>query len=470
MKPLLTSPGYSPGAPGVLGPLLALALPVLVEETLNLLVGWTDWWLAGWFIGGDEPLAAMGLLAYIMWLIPSCFSFVGIGATAVVARATGAGKREEAEFATQQAIWLGSGFALGAVVLIYVGGAAFVWVMGFSGPTTEFALRYLWVLNFAVPFIMFEQIATACLRGAGDTVSGLQARVLVNLTNAVISAACVTGWGPFPHWGWEGLAVGTLCGHIVGATALLLIMLSGRGGVKLRTKFIAVDWPLMRRILRVGLPGGFDLLVIIGCHLAYARVINSLGTTAQAAHGLGVQIEAMSYLAGASFAVASATMAGQALGANNPARAVRSTLTGSGLAMAVMCSAGLLFFLFGEHLAEFFARQPSETTRMTGQLLKIVAISCPFLAVLQIVSGTLRGAGDTTWPLITTLAGLICIRVPGAMWLAWDEVPLSTLNISIPGWGLGVHGAWIAMVIDVAVRSLLIAGRFAGGKWRQVNV
>ena len=65
--------------------MLALALPVLVEEALNLMVGWTNWWLAGRFIGGDEPLAAMGLLAYIMWLIPSLFSFVGIGATAFVA-------------------------------------------------------------------------------------------------------------------------------------------------------------------------------------------------------------------------------------------------------------------------------------------------------------------------------------------------------------------------------------------------
>jgi putative MATE family efflux protein len=463
MQPLLSSPG-------VLRPLLALALPVLIEETLNLLVGWTDWWLAGWFIGGDEPLAAMGLLAYLMWLIPSFFSFVGIGATAVVAREMGAGKREAAAFATKQALWLGLGFAVTAVLLIYGGGSAFVWAMGFTGTTAELALRYLWILNLAVPFIMFEQIATACLRGSGDTVSGLQARVLVNLTNAAVSAACVTGWGPFPHLGWEGLAVGTLCGHIVGASALAAIMITGRGGVKLGLGYVPPDWEAMRRILRIGVPGGVDVLVIISCHLAYYRIISSMGTAAAAAHGLGVQIEAMSFLAGASFAVAAATLAGQALGANDPARAVRSTLTGCGLAMATMCSAGLLFFVFGEQLAVMFAKEPSETTRMTGQLLKIVAISCPFLAVLQIISGTLRGAGDTTWPLMTTLAGLICIRVPGAMWLAWDEVPLSLFGTSIPGWNLGVHGAWIAMVVDVAVRSVLLAGRFAGGQWRHVKV
>ncbi|WP_254511344.1 MATE family efflux transporter [Anatilimnocola floriformis] len=455
---------------GVLRPLVALALPVLVEEALNLAVGYTNWWLAGRFIGGEDPLAAMGLMAYISWLIPSSFAFIGIGATAFVARSVGAGKRADAEFATQQAMFLGVGFALLAMLVIFFGGGAFVNAMGLQGDAASFGARYLRLLNLAVPFIMFEQIGTACLRGSGDTISGLQARVLVNLVNAIVSTGCVTGWGLFPKLGWEGLAAGTVCGHLAGSSALLLIMLSGRGGVRLSLQTLKIDQPLMRRILRVGVPGGFDLLVIIFCHLVYYRIISSLGTAAQAAHGLGVQIEAMSYLAGLSFSVAAATMVGQSLGAENSERAVRSTLVGSGLAMAVMCTAGLLFFTFGEQLAVFFAKEPGEMTRMTGQLLKIVALSCPFLAVLQVVSGSLRGAGDTTWPLMVTLAGLICIRVPGAMWLAWAELPLPFLHTSIPGWNLGVHGAWMAMVTDVAVRSVLMAIRFAGGKWQHAKV
>ena len=462
-KPILASPG-------VLRPLIGLALPVLIEEALNLLVGYTNWWLAGRFIGGEDPLAAMGLMAYIMWLIPSSFAFIGIGATAIVARSVGAGKRSEAEFATQQAILLGAGFALIAMLVILLGGSTFVNAMGLKGDAAALGARYLQLLNLAVPFIMFEQIGTACLRGSGDTISGLQARVLVNLVNAVVSTGCVTDWGFFPNLGWEGLAAGTVCGHIAGSSALLIILLSGRGGVRLSWGSLKVDWLQMRRMLRVGVPGGVDLLVIIFCHLVYYRIISSLGTAAQAAHGLGVQIEAMSYLAGLSFSVAAATMVGQSLGAQNPDRAVRSTVVGSGLAMMVMCTAGLSFFLFGEQLAVFFAKEPNEMTRMTGQLLKIVALSCPFLAVLQVVSGSLRGAGDTSWPLMVTLAGLICIRVPGAMWLAWPEVPLPFLQTSIPGWNLGVHGAWMAMVTDVAVRSVLMAIRFAGGKWRHVNV
>ncbi|QDU28383.1 Multidrug resistance protein MdtK [Anatilimnocola aggregata] len=455
---------------GVLRPVLMLALPVLAEESLNLLVGLTDWYLAGNFLVGEEPLAAMGLLAYVMWLIPSFFSFVGIGATALVARFIGAGNREQALHVTRQAILLGLFLTLLVMAVCFGGGPTFIRAMNFTDLTAELAERYLVILAWAVPFIMFEQIATACLRGSGDTVSGLQARVLVNLTNCLLSAALVTGWGPFPHLGWEGLAIGTLCGHIVGATVLLVILLRGRGGIALAWQWEKFDIPTMRRILRIGLPAGFDLLAVIVCHLIYAGIIYSFGKTAQAAHGLGVQIEAMSYLAGSAFQVAAATMCGQSLGAQNPARAVRSTLVATGLAMATMCTAGFFFFTHGEQLAVIFAREPGKTTHLTGELLRIVAISCPFLAVLQVTSGALRGAGDTTWPFLTTLAGLICIRLPGAAWLGLSSIPLPFSDLEIPGFGWGAQGAWIAMVADVAVRSVLISARFAGGKWQHVNV
>jgi putative MATE family efflux protein len=456
-------------SPTVIRPLLALALPVLAEEMLNMLVGFTNWFLAGRFVPGNEPLAAMGLMAYIMWLLPSLFSFVGIGATAIVARFVGAGDRLQAAYATRQALWLGLVVTLVVALLCYFGGPTFIRALRVEGKAADLALRYLRILTHAIPFIMFEQIATACLRGSGDTVSGLLARVLVNLTNAILSAALVTGWGPFPRYGWEGLAIGTYCGHLVGALTLLVILLRGRGGIQLTLRWEKLDYGLMRRILRVGGPGGVDIIAVITCHLVYAGVIYSLGPVAQAAHGLGVQIEAMSYLSGLAFQVAAATMAGQALGAADSPRAVRSTLSACLLAMILMCSAGSLFFILGRQFAEIFS-PPSPTTQMTGELMKIVALSCPFLAVLQVLSGALRGAGDTTWPLTITLAGLIFIRIPGSMWLAWDNVPLPLLNVSIPGFGWGVHGAWIAMVIDVAVRSFLIAGRFASGRWKQVTV
>src|SRR6476619_5462214 len=93
--------------------MLALALPVLAEEALNLLVGYTDWFLAGRFLQGQEPRAAMGLVAELLWLLPSLFSVVGIGALAVVARLVGEGNREQAAHVARQSLILGCLAALG---------------------------------------------------------------------------------------------------------------------------------------------------------------------------------------------------------------------------------------------------------------------------------------------------------------------------------------------------------------------
>ena len=462
--------------------MLVLAVPVLAEESLNLLVGYTDFFLAGRFLPGDEPLAAMGLMAYFLWLLWSQFSFVSIGALALVARMVGAGQRHEAAHATRQALLLGTLVAGVVVAAVLLGGGLLVHAMNLRGEAARLAVRYIWIVAPAIPFLMLEHVGTACLRGTGDTVTGLLARVAVNGVNIFVSTALVTGYGPFPTLGWDGLAIGTACGHVVGGLFILWRLAQGRGGVSIadfgdsgRTArpmvaAVQVDWPLVRRILRVGIPGGVDVLSVLTCHLIYVAIINRLGTVAQAAHGLGVQIEAMSYLPGSAFQVAAATLAGQALGAADPRRAVRGVLLCVGSAAAIMTVAGLVLFFAGESLAVVFIGERNESALLVGHLLKIVALSCPPLAVLMVTSGALRGSGDTAWPLAFTFIGLVCVRIPGACLLAWNEVPLPLLGVSIPGFGLGVAGAWWAMVADVILRSLLVAGRFLQGGWKKVSV
>jgi putative MATE family efflux protein len=452
--------------------MLVLALPVLAEESLNLLVGYTDFFLAGRYLAGKDSLAAMGLVAYILWILPSLFSFVSIGGLALVARLVGAGDRAQAAHATRQALLAGTFFAAAGIVLALTAGSWFVRAMNLEGEAAALATRYLWILTPAIPLIMLEQVGTACLRASGDTVSGLVARVVVNIANLAISTALVLGLGPFPQLGWDGLAIGTTCGHVLGGAIILGRLIQGGGGVSIAAGAASFrpDMALIRRMLRVGLPGGMDIVAVLVCHLFYVAIINSLGTLAQAAHGLGVQIEAMSYLPGSAFQVAAATLAGQALGAADPRRARRAVLYCVGSATSIMCVAGLVMYFAGEQLAALFTGGPTETSVLVGQLLKIVAWSCPPLAILIVMSGALRGSGDTTWPLAITLVGLAGIRIPGACLLAWDEVRLPWLDVAIPGLGLGVAGAWWAMVVDVTLRSILTASRFLHGGWLRTRV
>jgi Na+-driven multidrug efflux pump len=168
--------------------------------------------------------------------------------------------------------------------------------------------------------------------------------------------------------------------------------------------------------------------------------------------------------------VAAATIAGQSLGAADQRRAVHGVLLCVGWAAAIMTLAGVVMYLGGESLALFFTGAPSETTALTGRLLKIVALSCPSLAILMVLLGAFRGSGDTAWPLAITFIGLVGVRLPGACLLAWDEVHLPLIDVVLPAAGLGVAGAWYAMIADVILRSLLAAGRFVHGGWQATRV
>jgi Na+-driven multidrug efflux pump len=184
-----------------------------------------------------------------------------------------------------------------------------------------------------------------------------------------------------------------------------------------------------------------------------------------------VQIEALAYLPGSAFQVAAATMAGQYLGARNPRRAVRSVLTACLVGGGVMCLAGLAFTFAGGPLTAFFLGDRDLATRGTTiELLKIVAISEPFLAATMILTGALRGAGDTRWPLLFSLIGFALVRLPLAVIFAHEQVTLPLLGVSFAGFGYGVMGAWFAMVADIVVRSLLVTARFVQGGWLAARV
>jgi putative MATE family efflux protein len=458
-----------PAAPSTLLSVLYLAGPVLLEQLLHLSVAFVDQWLAGREL--ETPhLAAIGLIWYILWLIPSLFGAISIGATAVIARLVGAGQRHEAVHVANQAMVAGM-----ALALLITLGLAFlrlplIQLAQLDREASALAARYLLFLLPVIPLMMVEHVGIACLRGAGDTISGFLAMSALNLTNLVLGFGLVTGWGPFPRWGWDGLAMGTACGHAVGAVVILLFLLGGRAGLRLRPSHWRPHPPTFARLLRVGIPGGVDMTSVVLCHLWFLAVINAMGTLSAAAHGIAVRIESLAYLPGSAFQVAAATLTGQCLGAGDVPQAVRSVRTSLGLCLLLMGGAGVLFYTAAESLTYFFlGEQTREAGPIAVPLLRIVALAMPALALETVLLGALRGAGDTTWTLGVTFFGFLVIRIPLAYFLAWDAVALPG-GFILPAMGWGVRGAWYAMVADIFVRSMLVLFRFRQGGWSQVRV
>jgi putative MATE family efflux protein len=451
--------------------MLALALPVLAEQLLGVMVGYVDMILTGHLLHTDAHIAAMGSLAYLLWLLNSLFAAAAIGATAVVARLVGEGKLPLAAHASNQALLVGLLSSIPITLLYLLGGETLSRWLQLDAVAAELAGRYLFIIALAVPLIAVQRVGIASLRGAGDTISGMVAMVLVNVVNLVVGLVLVTGWGPFPNLGWDGLAIGTAVGNAVGGVLILAYLVAGRAGLPLSLDALRPDMPMIRRLLRVGIPGGIDTLSILLCHLWYLSIINAVSTLDAAAHGLGVRIESLAYLPGTAFQVAAATIAGQALGAADPLRARHGVWMATLVGGALMTAAGVLFAFTPDVFALLFlGTTESPVASLTIFLLKIVAMAMPALAVVMILSGALRGAGDTRVPLLITFAGYLLLRIPAAYLLAWDEIPLPLVDITLHGAGWGAAGAWIAMVVDIYLRASLVLWRFTHGGWTRVKV
>ncbi len=456
---------------GLLRPLLALALPVVVINYLHVAVEYVDTWLAGNFLAGAAPLAAINQIRYLMWFVFMLFAVVSIGATALVARSVGAGDRRSAVAATNQAFVLG----LGASLVLTAAGWAWleplVSLLQLSTGAQRLAITYLRIILPLLPAIMIEEVGIACLRGAGDTVSGLVIVAVVNVVNVVVSVGFLLGLGPLPELGWLGLAIGTATARLVGGLIIFLLLLRGRAGLRLRLGSMRPDRQMQRRLLRIGVPGGIDSIVVVICHMGFVALINRLGNLAAAAHGVGVSIEALAYMPGAAFQAAAATLAGQFLGAGQPRRASHSVWLACLVSCGLMSLAGLLFFFGSAQLAGFFlGPSNAEVAPVAAHLLRITAVSMPALALSMVLTGGLRGAGDTRWPLFISIVGLVGVRIPLAVWLAYDVVHVPLVGVEFAGWNLGVVGAWYAMVVDVYLRCLLTSLRWWHGGWQRVEV
>ncbi|MDL2318848.1 polysaccharide biosynthesis C-terminal domain-containing protein, partial [Eubacteriales bacterium OttesenSCG-928-A19] len=167
-------------------------------------------------------------------------------------------------------------------------------------------------------------------------------------------------------------------------------------------------------------------------------------------------VESLSYMPGFAFGVAATTLIGQSLGAEDvPAAKARGRLTIS-TAVLVMSGIGVLLFLLAPQLISMLT--PDERVREIGaSLIRICALEQPFMALSMVGASALRGAGDTRVPFFVSLVGMWGVRLT----LAW---------LFVTRLGLGVQGAWYAMVADQAVRGTLMAARFFRGKWAYLRV
>ncbi len=435
---------------------MVLAIWPMLEQLLGFFVGFVDTALAGHL--SVPATNAISIAAYVGWLMALVQSSVGVGATAVIARAVGGRHLREANIAVGQAVSLAVAAGLVMLVVVWVGAP---WMASFArleGESHELCVLYLRVMAVMAPFSAVLFVGAACLRGAGDTASPFRVLVVVNIVNVAATLLLVRGPEPIGGHGVLGIALGTALAWLVGAALILRTLGAGSAGIRLRRMRLRPRWSQMKRILRVGLPNLAETLLAMWlANFAIVRIVGEVGhDAAWGAHMIAIRLEALSFLQGFALGIAAATLVGQYLGARNPQRARQAAMLCWVWGMGLMGLMGLGFIFLADPLVRLTTNQPA-LLELTPPLLMLCGFVQVFFATAIVLGQAMRGAGDTRATLAMTAAATYLVRLP----LAW------LLGIHLE---LGLLGVWYALCLELVVRGLLFAGRFFSNAWMRVKV
>ena len=465
LTPVAADPGAPPAGDAPLTPaaerrllrrqVLALSWPVILENLLQSLIGFVDTAFVGHL--GTDALAGTGGAQQLVWLITTALSAIMMGATVLVAHAIGARQPAEARRVGKQALMLAAGVAVVISAGTYLLAAPAVGLLGMDPAATRLGVLYLQISGIGLPLLVGMFTGSALLRGAGDTRTPMLITLFINVINAVAAYVLIYGAGPIPGLGVAGSAWAGNVARLFGCALLAWVFLRPRQLLTLREPGgWRLDGRLVRRMLNIGLPtAGEQFMLSFGLTL-YGLIVISLGTTVYATQRASMNIVQMAFLPGFGFAMAATTLVGQAMGAGRVRAAEEGTWIATRYCMLLMGSVGLVFGLFGAPLMHLFSDDPA-VIRMGGEALFIAAWNQPFMAVAQVLAGGLRGAGDTRYPLISTMLGVWLIRLP----LGWF------LGVVL-GWGL--DGIFLAYVLDTLLRAGMNLWRWRRGRWRTMHV
>lgn len=427
---------------------LTLALPVTVSSLLQRTEGILDIFLVGGL--GATAIAAVGIGQLLVFFAVTVVASLTVGATVVIAQLWGARRFTDAGQAAVHVLALALVISLALMALGILVNRPAMQLLGAAPDVVTLAGPYLDIIFLVIPFTIVIQVLSGILHGTADTRTPMYAMIGVNVLHALLAYPLIYGrWG-FPNLGINGAAVAVGAAESVGVLVLL---------IRCSTLFVRptrLRRDLARAVWDVGLPVfGERVMQQVGV-LLYTKLVLMYGTVAYAAHQVGLSIEAFSFLPGYGFAVAAATMAGQSIGAGKYARAKLENWEANRLAACVMAGMGLLFFFFPYALLRAFTDDPA-VIELGTLFLKIVALLQIPLALTMVLSGSLRGAGDTRYIMGTTIVGMWGVRLPlaciAALWLQLDLIFV-----------------WSAMVADWTIRMGLLIVRYRSERWHGIQV
>ena len=438
---------------------LALAWPTMLEQMLYVAAQYVDSAMVGRL--GAAATATVGATVTINWLVGSSLSALGVGFLAYIAREYGARRYDNAARAVAQSVLavLVSGLAFTAITLS-LSGVIPRW-MNASADIRPAASRYFFIIYMPMLFRAATVIFGMVLRASGDTRTPMKVNVLMNLVNVVLNYLLIyptrdvalpgfTLRMPGAGLGVTGAAIGTAVGYTVGGIAMVAVLWR-HPTISPRGRSLRPDWEIMKPCLKVALPAALQRFGTSFGYVAFASLINSLGTISTAAHSIANTAESAFYIPAYGVHTAAATLSGNASGMRDQKYMKSITHTLLILEFSMMSVSGAALFLTAPRMMAMFTPD-GQVIALGSAVLRMVAVTEPLYGIAVVLEGIFMGVGDTMYAFVCNIVGMWGVRVLGTA-------------ILVPGLGLGLTAAWGAMIAHNILLCLLFILRYRSGKW-----
>ncbi len=446
---------------------IRIAIPAVAEMVLMALIGAMDTAMVG--VLGAEAISAVGLPSQPRMILLAIFFALNIGVTAVIARRKGEGRREDANRALRNALVIALLLSLGIMVLSLSQAKNLILLASGEVDSADLtnvrvvdqAVIYLKWMIYALPLNAVTMCINAAQRGIGKTRATMVVNIASNLVNVVCNYLLIAGNFGFPRLGVEGAAIATFFGFCVGFVLAVLSITLPRFQGFLQLRF-RDDWRLdkttLRDISRVSASAMLEQICLRLGFLLYARLIYEAlqDPVAFASHQIGMQFLNISFTFGDGIGIAGTSLVGQMLGKQRPDLSMVYGKVSQRMALTVSMGLLLIFIPFRHILVLPFAND-QQVLALAAQVMIIVGIIQPFQTSSVVISGCLRGAGDTRYVAVIMMLCVALIRPV----LAWTALfPLQ----------LGLLGAWAGSLVDMMIRLTFVYIRFSRGKWMYIRV
>ena len=440
---------------GPIGPAVwRLAWPTMLQNVIAGLQGIIDHAMVGNFVGYTGN-AAVGVSWQIVVVVIVFISSTFTGMAVLVARFAGANQSDKVNRVVYQAFL--TAFAL-AVVLAAIGYAASPALLSLVNAAPDVraeALPFLRAMFLGVFGMLMFFMLSGAFRAAGDPQTPLRLGVIMTVLTIVFNVILI------PMFGTLGAAFGTILSSTT-VTIYGIWRITRPDSVIHFEKGMShvPDFTIIRSLFRFGLPTGVQGIAMNIGGVLMLRFIGSLeqSAAAQAAYAVGYT-ELFSLITWTSVGLmgASATIAGQNLGANNPQRAIDGVKVAAQIGLGVAVVIGAMFVLIPGPLLAIFGMTDPIVLSIGRLLLLYLSVSGLFITVALSYTGGLQGTGDTRSPLFISIISQVI-------------VPLGLCTLFQAMYGLDPAHIWTAIVVGHATRATLSVARFRQGKWRSIAV